>query len=237
MCGRYSNRKTKQEIAERLRAEQVTHEPYVANYNIAPSTFQPVVRTEKDSGKRELVMLRWGLIPFFAKSPQAFKGFSTINARAEDIQSKATWRTPFKKRRCLVPATGFYEWLTLDPKAKKPTKQPYNIEMQDQGLFAFGGLWDAWHSEDKPGEWLQSFTIIVTTPNDLMVPFHDRMPVILHERDWAKWLDRDFGSDPAEAEELKAMLRPYESDAMTAYACNPAVGNVKNNGPKMLDHA
>jgi putative SOS response-associated peptidase YedK len=126
MCGRYYNRRQKQEIAERLRASTVFEEPCPPNYNIASATFQPIVRQEGDSDEREMILARWGLVPFFAKSLTDFKGFSTFNARAESITTSATWRGPFKARRCLVPVDGFYEWKALD-NLKKPAKQPFAI--------------------------------------------------------------------------------------------------------------
>ncbi|WP_263378702.1 SOS response-associated peptidase [Granulicella paludicola] len=237
MCGRYATRRQKQQIAEAFHVGKIFEEPFTANYNIAPSTFQPVIREERDSTEREMVKLRWGLVPFFAKSLAEWKGFSTINAKAETITSSATWRGPFKSRRCIVPADLFYEWKTLDTGAKKPVKQPYAISLKSGEPFAFAGLWDAW-KEPKPAgstlhtpdTWLQSFSIITTEANELMSEIHTRMPVILHERDWARWLDRTVTEQPP-----IDLLRPYESDLMEMNPCNPLVGNVKNNGPEMLE--
>jgi putative SOS response-associated peptidase YedK len=258
MCGRYYSRRQKQQIAEQFHAGKVFEEPIAPNYNIAPTTFQPIIRIERDSGEREMALLRWGLVPFFAKSLSDFKGFSTFNARSETIAKSATWRGPFKKRRCLVPADGFYEWKTTlqasdataalflgedaavnaelpragKPAAKKQTpkanKTPFAITLASGEPMAFAGLWDAWH--DKATDvWLQSFAIVTTEANEIMAPIHTRMPVILAQRDWAEWLDRD-DSRPAPAH----LLRPFDSDAMRTDGCNPAVGNVRNNGPEML---
>jgi len=235
MCGRYYNRRQKQEIAEKLRAGKVFDEPYAPNYNIAPTTFQPIVRQERDSDERELVLARWGLVPFFAKSLADFKGFSTFNARAEGITTSATWRGPFKTRRCLVPVDGFYEWKKLDD-TKKPAKQPFAISLKSGEPMAFAGLWDAWKEPKKSPQdvdtWLQSFAIITTEANEIMSPIHNRMPVILPERDWKRWLDRDPEAPPP-----TDLLRPYDSDAMQTACCNPLVGNVRNNGPEMLNSA
>jgi putative SOS response-associated peptidase YedK len=235
MCGRYYTKRQKQEIAERMRAKKVFDEPFLPNYNIAPTTFQPIVRQERDSDERELVLARWGLVPFFAKSLAEFKGFSTFNARAEGITTAPTWRAPLKSRRCIVPVDGFYEWKALDD-SKKPKKQPFAISLKSGEPMAFAGLWDAWkepkpakESVHTPDTWLQSFSIITTEANELMSSIHTRMPVILRQRDWAEWLDRDAEKPPA-----LHLLRPYDSDEMQLAPCNPAVGNVKNNGEEML---
>jgi putative SOS response-associated peptidase YedK len=228
MCGRYYSRGQKQKIADHFKAGKIFEAPMAPNYNIAPTTFQPVVRLERDSEERELVLMRWGLVPHFAKSLADFKGFSTFNARAETLTTSATWRTPFKKRRCIIPADGFYEWKKLDDSAK-PAKQPYAISLRTGEPFAFAGLWDAW-KEPAGQEWLQSFSIVTTEANEIMSTIHTRMPVILHKRDWAEWLDRD--SDRPTPVNL---LRPYDSDEMQTDRCNQAVGNIRNNGPEMLN--
>ena len=225
MCGRYLRRADKQRIAEAFRLGQLSEDyPLPPDYNIAPATFQPVVRLNRDSGERELVMMRWGLVPYFAKSLSDWKGFSTINAKAETLGEKALWRAPFEKRRCLVPADGFYEWKKLDAK----TKQPIAYTLSEGQPFAFAGLWDAW-KDPHTGEWLQTFAIVTTTANELTGEVHDRMPVILHPRDYDRWLQRGHVEQPP-----VDLLRPYEADAMQAAPCNPAVGNVRNNGPEML---
>ena len=197
-----------------------------ADYNIAPSTFQPIIRESREDGERELVLMRWGLIPFFTKQLSDVKGISTINARAESIPKSPTWREPFKKRRCLVPVSAFYEWKKLDTK----TKQPYAFSVPDSPLFAFAGLWDAW--KDPQGHWLQSFAICTTEANELMSSVHTRMPVILHHRDYDRWLTREVTDRPP-----IDLLRPFESEEMEMAPANPLVGNVRNNGPEMLNSA
>ena len=225
MCGRYLRRSDKQRITEAFRLGQLPENFILPpDYNIAPTTFQPVIRLHRDTGEREVVMMRWGLVPYFAKSLAEWKGFSTINAKAESVQERALWRGQFEKRRCLVPADGFYEWKKLDPK----TRQPYAYTLNNGEPFAFAGLWDAWR-DPANDEWLQSFAIITTTANELTGEVHDRMPVILHPRDYDRWLQRSVPEQPP-----IDLLRPYEADEMQASACNPAVGNVKNNGPEML---
>jgi putative SOS response-associated peptidase YedK len=194
-----------------------------ADYNIPPSTFQPVIRESKEDDTRELVLMRWRLIPFFTKQLSDIKGMSTINAKAENVFTSPTWREPFKKRRCLIPASGFYEWQKIDAK----TKKPYVISLSESSLFAFAGLWDAWHDPD--GGWLQSFSIVTTEANELMSSIHTRMPVILHSRDYDRWLSREVLEQPP-----IDLLRPFESEAMEMSPANQAVGNVRNNGSEML---
>ena len=225
MCGRYLRRSDKQKIAEAFHLGLLPEAfPLPADYNIAPATFQPVIRLNRDTGERELVMMRWGLVPYFAKSLGDWKGFSTINAKAETVQERALWRGPFQKRRCLVPADGFYEWQKLDAK----TRKPFAYTLSNGEPFAFAGLWDAW-KDPATGEWLQSFAVITTSANELTGQVHDRMPVILHTRDYNRWLERGETSQPP-----IDLLRPYEADEMRADPCNPAVGNVRNNGPALL---
>ncbi len=247
MCGRYYTRRQKQEIAERLRVEKVFEEPFAPDYNIAPTTFQPIVRQERDSDDREMILARWGMVPFFAASLKDFKGFSTFNARAEAVMSSGTWRRPFELHRCLVPVDGFYEWSTTYPDSQitkstkavkgKALKRPFAISLKSGEPMALAGVWDAWREPHPAGKqspqtvhtWLQSFAIITTEANEIMASIHDRMPVILAQRDWARWLNRDPEAPPP-----IDLLRPYDSDAMQTGACNPLVGNVKNNGPEML---
>jgi len=164
MCGRYVRRSDKQRIAEYFHAnpEPADLPMLGADYNIAPTTFQPMIRQSKETGDREMVLARWGLVPFFTKNLKEIKGLSTINARAESITKAATWREPMKKRRCVIPASSFYEW----PKEGKPPKQPYLFELVNGNLMGFAGLWDAWKGKD--GHWLQSFAIVTTEANELM---------------------------------------------------------------------
>ena len=224
MCGRYYRRSDKQRIAE---AFELGHLPddFVlpeADYNVAPSTFQPVIRAARETGERELVSMRWGMVPHFAKSVAEFKGFSTINARAESVERSAIWRVPMQRRRCLVPADGFYEWKKIGAR----TKQPYGFGLRDGAMLALAGLWDAW--KEPAGGWLQSFTILTTDANELMAPIHTRMPVILPRRDWDRWLQRQ----PEERPPVD-LLRPFDAGLMERHAVDPRVGNVRNNEPDL----
>lgn len=225
MCGRYYRRSDKQRIAEAFRLGKLP-DGFVLppDFNVAPTTFQPVIRANRDTGERELEMMQWGMVPYFAKSPSEFKGFSTINAKAESVATNPTWRTPFRRRRCIVPADGFYEWKAVKPKMK----QPYAFTLSNGQPFAFAGLWDAW--KEPGGGWLITYAIITTDANGLMAPIHNRMPVILKPADYDRWLSRD------ETERLPLdLLRPYDADQMEAHLVDPRVGNVKVNEPALCE--
>jgi putative SOS response-associated peptidase YedK len=238
MCGRYSRRWDKQRIAEAFQAGNVDGLVYeeeqeddwsaTPNYNVAPQTMQPVVRASHETGRRELAMMRWGLIPFWSKDAKI--GYSTINARAETIATSAIYRDAAKRRRCLVPADAFYEWQKLDAK----TRQPYAIALKDREIFAFAGLWESWKDKaagpgTEPRE-LETYTILTTDPNELMEPFHDRMPVILDPKDYDRWL----GTDSALPQLPTDLLRPYPADRMRSWKVSSRVGNVRNNDPELL---
>lgn len=224
MCGRYVRKGDKQRIAEWFRAgcEAEILMPD-ADFNVAPTSTQPIVRQSRETGEREVVGARWGLVPFFTKDLKEIKGLSTINARAETISTARTWREPVRKRRCLVPVSSFYEW----PKEGKAPKQPYNFSLAEQDLFAFAGVWDAWR--DVHGEWMQTFAIVTTEANELMGGMHPRMPVILAPKDYDRWLDRE------ERERLPLdLLRPFASEEMRMCEADPKVNNVRNNGPELV---
>jgi len=192
------------------------------SYNVAPQSMQPVVRLNRDSGRREFALLRWGLVPFWAK--EAKIGYSTFNARAEEAATKPAFREALKKRRCLVPADAFYEWKRLD----KKTKHPFAIALRSGEPCAFAGLWERW--QPKEGEPLESYTILTTDPNELMEPIHNRMPVILEPRDYERWLDSsDQARPPVD------LMRPYPAEKMRAWPVSDQVGNVRNNDAHLLE--
>ena len=202
---------------------------FAPSYNVAPQSWQPVVKLNPDTGERELTVMRWGLVPFWSKDGKA--GYSTINARAETVTTSATYREAMKKRRCLVPADWFYEWQKVDVKTNQPdtkTKQPYAIALADGALFAFAGLWETWRDK-ATGKILETYTIITTDPNQLTEPFHDRMPVILKPSDYQRWLTP---GDPAQLP--VDLLRPYAADEMKAWKVSADVGNVRNNRPELV---
>lgn len=230
MCGRYYRRGQKQEIAERMKAGLIAPglPEIMDSYNVAPTTHQPVVRHTRDGAVRELLLMRWGMVPYYAKSLDAFKGYSTFNARADSLATSDVWREPWAEgRRCLVPADGFYEWQVLEPGNKKSPKQPYGFTVTGQPTMAFAGLWDEWHDR-KTDTWLQSFAIITTTPNPLTAQVHNRMPVILHPRDWDEWLLRE-GPAPAH------LLQPFPAGEMSMAPVSKDVGNVRNDHPELLN--
>ena len=220
VCGRYTQTASAERIAEQFAVSDV---PLLKpRYNIAPSQPVPAVRIDPDTATRTLVMLRWGLIPSWAKDSKI--GAQCINAKAETIAEKPSFRSAFKKRRCLVLANGFYEW-----QVQGKRKQPLWIGLRDKGLFAFAGLWEHWQS--PTGEPLETCTIITTEPNDLMRPIHNRMPVILTPADYDGWLDPTI----QQAETLKPLLRPCSSENMAAYPVSTLVNNPRHDVPECLE--
>jgi len=195
---------------------------FVPSYNVAPQSVQPVVRLSRESGEREIALLRWGLVPFWAKD--AAIGYSTINARAEEAAAKPAFREAVKRRRCLVPADAFYEWQRLNAKAR----QPYAIALRSGEPYAMAGLWERW--QPREGAALETFTILTTDPNELLNPIHNRMPAILEPRDYPRWLD---SGDPARPP--MDLLRPFPAEKMVAWPVSGRVGNVRNNDPQLLD--
>jgi putative SOS response-associated peptidase YedK len=193
-----------------------------ARYNIAPT--QPVAVVTND-GKNRIEFFHWGLIPSWAKDPSI--GHKLINARAETLAEKPSFRSAYKRRRCLVLADGFYEWRKDDAK----TKTPLYIRLKDGQPFAFAGLWEVWHS--PLGDEIPSCAIITTEPNSLMASIHNRMPVILPRGEWREWLD------PAErgAISLQGLLVPYPAEAMMAYPVSTAVNNPRVDAPELIQAA
>ncbi|CAN5667810.1 SOS response-associated peptidase [soil metagenome] len=219
MCGRFVVAGTEAGIVERFRVDVISN--HIQNgFNLAPSMRLPVIAENKE-GQRELRAMTWGLKKIWWKpggTPPP------INARAEGIESKPTFRDSLKNRRCVVPASGYYEW-----SGEKGKKQPYFIHLKDEPVFGFAGLWDAFKSDLD--EWVISFAIITTTPAESIAAIHNRMPVILHAEDESKWLDRDL-NDPSE---VLPFLKSYDSDALDAYPVSTRVGSVANNDPSLID--
>ncbi len=232
MCGRFARKSTQQVLADWFGVELEDMPWFAPSYNVAPQSVQPVVRLSRDSGGREIALMRWGLVPFWAKDAKF--GYSTINARAEDVAAKPAFREAFKKRRCLVPADAFYEWQRTqnDEKANK-TKHPFAIALKSGNPYAFAGLWERW--QPKEGEALETFTILTTDPNAVMEPIHNRMPVILEPHDYQRWLDPggldsfDLARPPAD------LLRPFPAEEMVAWPVSDRVGNVRNNDAQLLE--
>ena len=216
MCGRYLIT-TPVEAIRRIFG--VRQSPNLGpRYNVAPTQSVPIVR--RGEAGRELVTVRWGLVPFWAKDLKI--GHKLINARAETVADKPAFRDAFKRRRCLVIADGFYEWRRIDG-----GKQPYLIRVAGGRPFAFAGLWDHW-TDKQSGERVESCTIIVTAANALVAPIHDRMPVILAPADYDRWLD------PSAADGA-ALLPAFPAGEMEAFAVSPRVGNVRNDDPGLIE--
>lgn len=217
MCGRYYRRSDKQRIAEAFRVGVPPRFDILPDYNIAPQTFQPVVRLDRDTGERELASLRWGLIPYWSKDAKI--GARTINAKAETIASNSLFREAFLRRRCLIPADGFFEWQKTGTKSR----QAWAMALRDGSMLALAGLWERW-KDPATGEPLETYTVITTDANELAAPIHDRMPVILAPKDYERWLA------PADPERLPVdLLRPLPAEEMTAWKVGAGVGNVRNN--------
>lgn len=215
MCGRFSLDTSTQRIKEHFDLDQTPE--LFARYNIAPSQSVPAVRAAGSS--RELVMLHWGLLPFWAKDEKS--AYSMINARAETVATKPAFRSAFRQHRCLIPASGFYEW-----KEEGRIKQPYHFRMRDGDVFAFAGLWEHWEGEG--GKVIESCSIIVTDANELLRPVHDRMPVILDSGDYATWLD-PHGHD---ADSLVPLLKSYPAERMEAYPVSRRVSKPVYDDPE-----
>ena len=224
MCGRYTHKEKSAQLLELLKVIAV-HLDTKPRYNVAPSQMVACVRNAPENGHREAVMLKWGLIPSWAKEPSI--GYKMINARAETVAEKPSFRKAFKRQRCLILADGFYEW-----KREGKAKQPYYIRLKDSRLFAFAGLWERW--KDKTSEDnhpIESCTIITTTANELMASIHQRMPVILHEQDFDVWLDAHIQDSTI----LNALLRPYEPEELETYPVSTLVNSPANNLPQCID--
>ena len=222
MCGRFARKSTQEVLADWFGVELEDMPWFAPSFNVAPQSVQPVVRLSRDAGNREFALMRWGLVPAWAKDAKT--GYSTINARSEEVASKPAFREAFKKRHCLIPADSFYEWMRLDAKSKRP----FAIALKSGEPLAFAGLWESWRPKD--GTPLETFTILTTSENELMRPIHDRMPVILEPKDYARWLDAGAPARPA-----VDLLRPYSAEQMCAWPVSDRVGNVRNNEPALLE--
>jgi putative SOS response-associated peptidase YedK len=223
MCGhaRLSSDVSEIKLAFSIPPERPTPN-FPPSWNVAPTDPLPIVRFDAKAGQRSLDLMRWGLVPNWAKDIKV--GFANTNAKAEGIETKPAFRKAFERRRCLVPVDNFYGW------QKTATgKQPYAIALKGGGLMALAGLWENWHS--PAGEWIRSFAIITTTPNEMCGKLHNRMPVVLKPDVWPIWL----GEEPADLPQLKSMLAPYPSEDMVCWPVSTRVGNVKNNDPSLIE--
>jgi putative SOS response-associated peptidase YedK len=215
MCGRYKLSRRKQIVEEYF--DCVSYEPdWSPRFNIAPTQPIPVIRQHPKEPVRELSLIRWGLIPAWAKDSTT--AARMINARSETAATKPAFRDALKFRRCLIPADGFYEWA----KTAKP-KQAYCFEVNDGELFAFAGLWDRW--KDLSGSWVETCSILTTTPNAVTSAVHDRMPVIIDPDGYDLWLDPGMRSVAAASE----LLKPYDAPLMRCYPVSTRINQVAND--------
>jgi putative SOS response-associated peptidase YedK len=220
MCGRFTLTDPDQDLAVQFNLPEIPD--LKPRYNIAPTQPVAAVRVPAEGAARELVMLHWGLVPFWAKDPAM--GARMINARSETAGEKPAFRMAFRRRRCLVVADGFYEWQKLNG-----GKQPFFIRLRDGKAFAFAGLWERW--EGPEAAIIESCTLLTTQPNELMSSLHNRMPVILHPKDYDLWLSPEV----QQAELLQPLLRPYPSEEMEAYPISRFVNSPGNDGPKCIE--
>ena len=215
MCGRYKLSRRKQAVEEYFDAVS-SEEDWTPRYNIAPTQPVPVIRQHPKEPTRELSLMRWGLIPSWAKDSSA--AARLINARSETASTKPAFGDALKSRRCLIPADGFYEWMRTGK-----AKQPYCFEINEGELFAFAGLWDRW--KDPSGSWVKTCSILTTTPNAVAAAVHDRMPVILDPDAYDLWLDPGMTNVDAASE----LLKPFDARRMRSYPVSTRINQVAND--------
>ena len=228
MCGRYSLSTPLDELVESFEVSEVVPGDYAPRFNVAPTDRAPVV-VQAPSGRR-LGALRWGLVPPWARD--ASVGNRMINARSESVATRAAFRDAFQRRRCLVPADGFFEWMSAEAEGGagrgRPRKIPFWVHRPDRAPFALAGVWERWRAPD--GETLKSFAILTTDANERLRPLHDRMPVVIPPESRALWLER--GADP---EALARLLRPLPDDALEAWPVTPRVSTPGFDHPSCLE--
>lgn len=221
MCGRFTQKSERPDIQLEFYIKGWNSEPDVS-YNVAPSQNAGVIINDGTGNKFSL--FRWGLVPGWSKDPNI--GFKMINARAETIAQKPSYKKPFRSKRCLIPANGFYEW-----KTGKGTKRPYYIFIKDNPIFSMAGIFDEWNTPDNTK--FYTFSIITTEANELVGEIHEkkRMPVIIGKENRDLWLNNNEYSET----DLTALLKPYNSNLMDVYEVNPFVNSPKNNSPECIE--
>lgn len=224
MCGRYVAATSPGQLADYFETE-VPEALVAPSYNVAPT--KDVYAVLADGAVRHLDAFRWGLVPLWAKDVKI--GSRMINARAESLAERSAYRSAFKRRRCLIPADGFYEWQKTPDASKKGSKQPFFIHRPDGEPYAFAGLWELWRGPDKDQEPMRSCTIITTTANRDLAKIHDRMPVILPVAAWDTWLDRDVD----DFDLLGRMLVPADTSLTAMHPVSTDVNNVRNDAASL----
>ncbi len=221
MCGRFTNKAKSKDIAKEFKVGRKNANLFEPRYNIAPSQMIDVVFEPEN--ERILSQLKWGLVPSWSKDAPTSKGL--INARAETITEKPSFREAFKSRRCIIPASGFYEW------QKKGTgaKQPFYFYLKEKEVFGFAGLWEEW-LDKQTGELLETCTIITTGANDVLKPVHDRMPVILKPESYDEWLDAKV----KDTDKLQKLLVPYSAGEMSSHAVSRSVNIPDSDSPDLI---
>jgi putative SOS response-associated peptidase YedK len=243
MCGRFVAASSPTLLADRFHIDETHDTASEPDYNVAPRTDILVVRdrNDGDTTTRVLSRLRWGLVPGWANDPSI--GDRMINARAETVATKSAYRRSFSKRRCLIPADGFYEWRRVapEPGRSRAGKEPMFIHRHDGEPMAFAGLWSVWKVPDAlagtvgdDDGWLRSCAIVTTKANELLRPIHDRMPVLLPESAWDQWLDPTPEPDPDELRTLAGLLVPAPDDDLEVYPVSPRVNRVVDHGAELV---
>jgi putative SOS response-associated peptidase YedK len=257
MCGRYASSRRPEDLAEEFEIDRATltetvAQPLDPDFNVAPTkpvyavVSRPAGRGQQQAedepedgaagaAERQLRVLRWGLVPFWAKDPAI--GNRLINARMETVGEKPAFRQAFTRRRCLLPADGYFEWYPTQQKTKagKPLKQPFFIRPKDDRVMAMAGLYEIWRDptrdDDDPERFRWTCTVLTTTAEDEVGRIHDRMPMLVEPERYAAWLD----PSSADPEELKGLLVPAAPGRLEAYPVSTQVNSVRNNGPELLD--
>jgi putative SOS response-associated peptidase YedK len=225
VCGRFVSASTPDEIAKYFGVEQVSESALDPNYNVAPTN--DVYAVLESGGVRRLEPMHWGLVPIWAKDPKI--GNKMINARSETLAEKNAYKHAYRKKRCIIPVDGFYEWERVEG---QKNKQPWFIHRADDQPLAFAGLWEVWRGPDRDSdEELRSCTIITGSPNEKMAEIHDRMPVILPQDQWSTWLDEE----QHDLDLLGKLLVPAPASIITMHKVSTEVNNVRNKGAQLTD--
>jgi putative SOS response-associated peptidase YedK len=242
MCGRYASSRRPEDLIEEFDVvEDRTEKALEPDYNVAPTkevyavVERPPSRESDEPAQRQLRVVRWGLVPSWAKDPSI--GNRMINARMETVAEKPAFKRAFAKRRCLLPADGYFEWYPTSQltQAGKPRKQPFFIRPQDHGVLAMAGLYEIWRDptrdDDDPQRFRWTCTVITTQAEDAVGHIHDRMPLMVERERWADWLD----PEPSSTDDLLGLLVPAAPGRLEAFPVSTLVSNVRNNGPELLE--